>query len=101
VAHIYLQIRRGVGFVVVKQPRGAYLVLTDRRLLLFGISPIRKKTALLTEAPLSDVLITDVHPGRILDAVTFHWQGHTGVVSIHRMFRGDVANIQARLARTN
>ena len=100
-AHIYLQIRREAKFVVVKQPRGAYLVMTELRLLLFGISPIRKQTALLAETPLSDVLITDVHPGRILDAVTFHWQGVTGVVSIHRMFRRDVATIQARLARTD
>jgi hypothetical protein len=86
---------------VVNQPRGAYLVLTDLRLLLFGVSPIRKKTTLLTEAPLSEVRITDVHPGRILDAVTFDWQGVTGVVSIHRMFRGDVAMIRARPAHTD
>jgi hypothetical protein len=96
VAHIYLQIRRGVAFVKVKQAHGAYLVLTDRRLLLFRVSPIRKQTALLAEAPLADVLITDVTPGRILDTVTVQWQGVTGLMSIHRMFREDVATIRAR-----
>ena len=97
VAHIYLQLRRGVAFVSVKQAHGAYLVLTDRRLLLFRVSPIRKKTTLLAEAPLSDVLIVDVTPGRILDTVAMQWQGVTGLMSIHRMFRGDVATIRARL----
>jgi len=83
--------------VSVKQAHGAYLVLTDRRLLLFRVSPIGKKTTLLAEAPLSDVLIVDVTPGRILDTVAMQWQGVTGLMSIHRMFRGDVATIRARL----
>jgi hypothetical protein len=96
-AHIYLQLRRGAAFVVVKHPHGAFLVLTDRRLLLFHVSPVRKKTALLAEAPLSDVLITDVMLGRILDTVTVQWQGVTGLISSHRMFRADVATIRARL----
>jgi hypothetical protein len=98
VAHIYLQIRREARFVVVNQPRGGYLVLTDRRLLLFGISPIRKQTALRAEAPLAEVLVTGVASGRIFDTVTFHWQGVSGVMSIHRMFREDVTTIRNRLA---
>jgi hypothetical protein len=94
-AHIYLQLRRGAAFVPVKQAHGAYLVLTDRRLLLFRVSPIRKQTTLLAEAPLADVLITDITPGRILDTVAMQWRGVTGLMSIHRMFRGDVATIRA------
>jgi hypothetical protein len=100
VAHIYLQLRREAGFVVVNQPRGGYLVLTDRRLLLFGISPIRKRTALLAEAPLAEVLVIEVELGRIFDTVTFHWQGVTGLMRIHRMFRDDVSTVRNRLAVT-